>query len=80
MNRPPQAFVNDMGKLGKDVPADHRWCDMQEWKPWAMGYNAAVREANARTMAGYDMQAVARRTVTVPEGTSERIYGPQQET
>jgi len=39
-----------------DVPVEG-WRDLPEWPIWAAGYNAAVKEINAKIMASYSIEA-----------------------
>ena len=55
---PPQEFINDMNRWGKDVPG-RNWRNLPEWRIWASGYNAGVRMAKAilcTTLATYDIR------------------------
>ena len=57
-------LMHDIGKWKLNI-VPRNWRDAPEWKVWVSGYNAAVKEVNARTLNAY--------YIPIPLNDKERV-------
>jgi hypothetical protein len=62
---PPAAFSNVMNDTTPGFNY-RNWRQSREWKIFVAGYNNAVRQANAKILAQYDMGQTAERLFGKP--------------